>query len=90
MYNGRQYFYCPCFEGPVVSTLGAGDAFASTFCAAMSRYNFDIPKSLMAGSINSSGVVSDFGATQGLLSFEEIEDRMAKTPDYMAITISAE
>ena len=89
-YNGRQYFYCPCFEGPVVSTLGAGDAFASTFCAAMSKYNFDIPKSLMAGSINSGGVVSDFGATQGLLSFEEIEEKMAQTPDYKAITISAE
>lgn len=87
-YNGREYFYCPSFDGPVVSTLGAGDAFASTFCASMSRYNLDIAKSLMAGSINSGGVVSMFGATQGLLTFDEIESKMAQNPDYKAIKIA--
>ena len=87
-YNGREYFYCPCFDGPVVSTLGAGDAFASTFCAAMSRYNLDIPKSLIAGSINSGGVVSVFGATSGLLTFDEIEEIIAQNPDYNAIVIN--
>ena len=30
-YDGEHYYFCPAFEGPVVSTLGAGDAFASTF-----------------------------------------------------------
>ena len=88
-YSGKEYFYCPCFDGPIVSTLGAGDAFASTFCAAMIRYNLDIAKSLIAGSINSGGVVSVFGATQGLLTFEEIEERMAQNPDYKATTIKA-
>lgn len=88
-YNGREYFYCPCFDGPVVSTLGAGDAFASTFCAGLNRYNLDIAKALMAGSINSGGVVSVFGATQGLLTFEEIEEKIAQNPDYKAITIKA-
>ena len=33
-YDGKMFYQCPIFEGPVVSTLGAGDAFASTFCAA--------------------------------------------------------
>ena len=87
-YNGREYFYCPCFDGPVVSTLGAGDAFASTFCAAMSRYNIDTGKSLVAASINSGGVVSEFGATQGLLSFDEIEAKMDDNPDYNYIKIA--
>jgi len=89
-YSGKEYFYCPCFDGPVVSTLGAGDAFASTFCAAMIRYNLDIRKSLVAGSINSGGVVSVFGATQGLLTFDEIEEKIAQNPDYKAIAIKAE
>lgn len=31
-YDGHQYYFCPIFDSPVVSTLGAGDAFASTFC----------------------------------------------------------
>ena len=81
-YNGKQYFYCPCFEGPVTSTLGAGDAFASTFCAALGRTNLDIGKSLMYASVNSSSVVSKFSATEGLLTFEEIEAKLAARPDY--------
>ncbi len=86
-YNGREYYYCPCFDGPVTSTLGAGDAFASTFCAAMDRYNIDIAKSLVAASINSAGVVSEFGATQGLLTFDQIEDKMSQNPDYKTVSV---
>lgn len=81
-YNGKQYYYCPVFDGPVVSTLGAGDAFASTFCAALEKTNKDIGKALMYASINSAGVVSKFGATQGLLTFEQIENILKENPDY--------
>lgn len=81
-YNGKQYYYCPVFDGPVVSTLGAGDAFASTFCAALEKTNKDIGKALMYASINSAGVVSKFGATQGLLTFEQIENILKENPGY--------
>ena len=81
-YDGRKYYYCPVFEGHVSSTLGAGDAFASTFCAGLDRFNLDISKALVAASINSSGVVSVFGATEGLLTFTEIEKRMSENPNF--------
>ncbi len=86
-YDGKKYYYCPVFDGPVVSTLGAGDAFASTFCAALSRNGLDIGKSLMYGSVNSSGVVSEFGATQGLLTFDQIEEKLKNNPNYCYKTI---
>lgn len=89
-YDGDKYYYCPCFDGPVTSTLGAGDAFASTFCASLNRYDKDIEKALIAASINSAGVVSAFGATQGLLTFEEIEAKMADTPDFGCKTESVQ
>ena len=81
-YNGKDFFYCPVFDGPVVSTLGAGDAFASTLCASLKRTHHDLGKSLMYASVNSAGVVSEFGATQGLLTFEQIEERLKQHPDY--------
>lgn len=81
-YDGKKFYYCPTFDSPVVSTLGAGDAFASTFCAALGRTNTDIGKSLMYASINSAGVVSEFGATQGLMTFEQIEAKINENPDY--------
>ncbi len=87
-YDGKNYYYCPVFDGNVVSTLGAGDAFASTFCAALSRTNLDIGKSLMLASVNSAAVVSEFGATQGLLTFEQIEKKLTNKPDYKYFKIS--
>lgn len=81
-YDGKNYYHCPIFEGPVVSTLGAGDAFASTFCASLKRTNRNIGKSLMYASVNSAGVVSKFGATQGLLTFEEIEAKLNENQKY--------
>ncbi|MEE3349540.1 MAG: carbohydrate kinase family protein [Candidatus Gastranaerophilaceae bacterium] len=81
-YDGKKYYYCPVWEGPVVSTLGAGDAFASTFCGALARTDTDIGKSLMYASVNSAGVVSKFGATQGLMTFEQIEEKLRNNPNY--------
>lgn len=81
-YEGKNFYYCPTFPSEVISTLGAGDAFASTFCAALFRNNKDIGKALMYGSVNSASVVSKFGATDGLLTFEEIEERLQTRPDY--------
>ncbi len=86
-YDGKNYYICPLFDGPVVSTLGAGDAFASTFCAALGRTNHDIGKSLMYASVNSAGVVSEFGATQGLRTFEKIEELLNQCPEYTYETV---
>ncbi len=81
-YDGDKYYYCPIFPSEVVSTLGAGDAFASTFCAALSRTKIDIGKSLMHASVNSASVVSKFGATEGLLNFDEIEDVLKHNKEF--------
>ena len=87
-YNGQQYYYCPVFDGPIVSTLGAGDAFASTFCATLGKTR-DIGKALMYASVNSAGVVSQFGATQGLMTFEQIEEKLNSNPEYTYKTIKS-
>lgn len=81
-YEGKNFYYCPTFPAEVISTLGAGDSFASTFCAALYRNGKDIGKALMYGSVNSAGVVSKFSATEGLLTFEQIEEKLANHPDF--------
>ena len=81
-YDGQRYYFCPTFDSDVVSTLGAGDAFASTCCAAMQRTSYDVGKSLMYASVNSAGVISQFGATEGLLTFEQIEERLNNNQEY--------
>lgn len=86
-YDGKKYYYCPTFDSPVVSTLGAGDAFASTFCAALGRTKLDIGRALMYGSVNSASVVSVFGATEGFLNFEQIEQKLSDNPEYTYLTV---
>ncbi len=86
-YDGKTFFQCDNFPARVVSTLGAGDAFASTFCAAMNRTNLDIGKSLMYSSVNSASVVSNFGASEGFLTFDEIEQKLAENPKFCFKTI---
>ena len=81
-YNGKKYYFCPTFPSQVVSTLGAGDAFASTFCGALNRTDLNIGLSLMYGSVNSASVVSEFGATDGLLTFKKKKKRLKENPDY--------
>ncbi len=81
-FDGKDYYYCPVYDGPVTSTLGAGDAFASTLCASLWKNGPDIGKALMYASVNSAGVVSEFGATQGLMTFDEIEQKLKENPNY--------
>ncbi len=81
-FDGESYYKCPIFPSEVISTLGAGDAFASTFCAALKRTDNNVGLSLMYGSVNSASVVSKFGATEGLLTFEQIEEKLKNNPEY--------
>jgi ribokinase len=81
-YDGNKMYVCPVFISDVVSTLGAGDAFASTFFASLDKTGNDIGKSLMYASVVSSSVVSKFGATEGLIDFDEIEKRLKSVPNY--------
>lgn len=86
-YDGHDFYLCPVFDSPVVSTLGAGDAFASTFFAALKETGVDIGKSLMYASVESSSVVSKFGATEGLIPFSEIKRLLAEHPEYTYIKL---
>lgn len=87
VFDGKQLFYAPSFPSKVVSTLGAGDAFASTFVAGMMRYNENIEKSIIMASINSSCVVQSFGAQTGLKNFEELETVYQSSNNYKITSI---
>lgn len=87
-YDGKKVYICPIYPARVVSTLGAGDAFASTFCGAMDRYNGDIKKALLFGSINSASICKHFGAQDGFLTFQEIEEKLKAKPNYQVKTLS--
>ncbi len=83
-FDGKTKYYTPPFPAKVVSTLGAGDSFASTFVASMVRFNNDVEKSLKYASVNSSQVIQSFGAQQGLKNFDQIESLLERNPGFKA------
>ncbi len=87
-YDGKKFYLCPEFPAKVLSTLGAGDAFASTFTATIEKFNWDVERALKYASVNAASVVEYFGAQEGFLTFEEIEERLKKHPEYKVDVIN--
>ena len=89
-YDGIKFYKAPEFPAVVRSTLGAGDAFSSTFTAAMEKYNMNVQKALECASINAAAVVEVFGAQEGFLTFDEINEKLKTAPDFKVESIEKE
>jgi len=67
----------PIVKVPVVSTLGAGDAFGSTFVGWL-LHDHPVEDALRAGIINSASVIGEIGAKVGLLPYKILQNRVQK------------
>ena len=81
-YDGQKLYHAPEFNAKVVSTLGAGDAFSSTFVASINKFGNDVKKALTYASVNAAAVIEKFGAQEGFLTFEQIEEKLKEQPQY--------
>lgn len=81
-YDGAEIWYMPMYPDPKdpVDRTGAGDAFASTFTAALAL-GLDVPTALSWGPINSMSVVQHIGAQRGLLTREQLESYLSSAPE---------
>ncbi len=72
----KRYFHPSIAPQKIVSTVGAGDAFGSTFVAFLAQQK-SLEDAIRAGIINSSSVIEHIGAQTGLLTAEIVYQRMA-------------
>lgn len=81
--DGVQRLKMPLYPdpSPPKERTGAGDAFASTFVAALAKGN-NIEGALQWAPINSMNVVQKVGAQAGLLDEKELEAWLRKAPDW--------
>lgn len=79
--DGEQRLQMPLYPDPAppVERTGAGDAFASTFVAALAKGN-TLEGALQWGPINSMNVVQHVGAQAGLLTEKQIDDLLRNAP----------
>lgn len=81
--DGKNRFKMPPYPDPAppFERTGAGDAFSSTFVAALIKGS-NIEGALQWGPINSMSVVQKVGAQAGLLSEGEIGEFLQKAPEW--------
>ena len=81
-YENGELWHMPMYPdvAPPVNRTGAGDAFASTFTAAVAMCK-TIAEALAWGPINSMAVVQQVGANVGLLTREKLEEYLKNAPE---------
>ncbi|MEX2052163.1 MAG: carbohydrate kinase family protein [Candidatus Paceibacterota bacterium] len=81
LYNENELWHIPMYPdiAPPIDRTGAGDAFSSTFTAALALGLSPI-EALSWGPINSMSVVQGIGAQEGLLSRENLEEYLKNAP----------
>ncbi len=79
--DGNKRWWMPLYPDPAppLERTGAGDAFASTFTAALMK-GADVPSALLWAPINSMNVVQHVGAQEGLLSEEQLDYYLRNAP----------
>lgn len=85
--DGTQRLKMPLYPDPAppVERTGAGDAFASTFVAALAKGNA-LEGALQWAPINSMNVVQHVGAQNGLLTEDKLEELLKHAPDWYRAT----
>lgn len=85
--NGEERFSMPLYPdpGPPVERTGAGDAFASTFVAALAKGN-TLEGALQWAPINSMNVVQHPGAQAGLLDEDQLAKYLEQAPEWYVPT----
>ncbi len=81
--DGTNRFKMPLYPdiAPPYERTGAGDAFASTFVAALIKGN-TIEGALQWAPINSMSVVQKIGAQEGLLNEPQLDEYLRKAPEW--------
>lgn len=85
--EGGRVLTIPNYPDPVppLERTGAGDAFSSTFVAAIAAGE-SVETALAWSPINSMSVVQQVGAQRGLLTHDELLKYLAEAPDYYKVS----
>lgn len=75
----KMYFHPAITVSNIVNTLGAGDAFGSSFCGAIYKGK-SIHTAICYGLVNSASVIQHHDAKTGLLDKKSISDKIVDIP----------
>lgn len=71
-YDGRNFWFMPIYDVPVIERTGAGDSFSTGTIAALA-YGESMAEALRWGTFNSASVIQDIGPQKGLLHKKDMD-----------------
>jgi len=74
-FDGQIFYHLGIFPAKVVETTGAGDAFATGVLAGF-FYGKDLAEAMRWGSANGAAVVEEIGPQAGLLTYNQMQEKL--------------
>jgi ribokinase len=84
-YDGKNFYFMPIFDVPIIERTGCGDSFTTAFMCAL-YYKQPIDEALRWGTLNASQVLQHIGPQQGLAKKSFIRNTLKKHPTFTYIT----
>lgn len=76
-FDGEKYFSLGCFPAKLVEMTGAGDAYATGTLAGL-IHGESLEKAMRWGAANAASVVEQMGSTPGLLSLNQMKNKLTE------------
>lgn len=76
-YDGQAHYTIAAYPTEVVSTVGAGDAFAAG-CVVGLHHGLPLNEAMRTGAANAASVISKFGAKEGILTWPQALEFIAE------------
>lgn len=81
-FDGREVWYCPVPESPVVERTGCGDAYSTGFLTALIQQK-ELPEAMVWGTMNATSVIQYIGAREGLLTTSGMQNFIEKWGEFV-------
>lgn len=85
-FDGEKFYKLDVFPAKLVEMTGAGDAYATALTAGFLN-GHDLVESMRWGSANSASVIEQIGPQAGLLTYEQIKEKLKMNSKIKAIEI---
>ena len=86
-YDGKNFYYCPIYDVPILERTGCGDSYTVGFIVAL-HYKKDIKEAMRWGTLNAASVIQRIGPQEGLMKLGMMKKILKVNPKFAARTFN--
>jgi len=86
-YDGKEFYYCPIYDVPILERTGCGDSYTVAFITAL-FYKKDIKEAMRWGTLNAASVIQYIGPQEGLMKLNILKKILKANPKFNARTLN--